>query len=64
MVYRSCIDKWREILINKQELRIVVNTKHGATKEATESLIAQLHSQGKLTTPRHENWKIRHENEI
>jgi hypothetical protein len=37
-----------------------------ATTEATgmESLIAQLRAQSKLTTPRHENQKIRHENEI
>jgi hypothetical protein len=41
-------------LINKQELWIVVNSKYGATmsqygatKEAAESLIAQLLSQGK-----------------
>jgi hypothetical protein len=32
--------------------------------EAAESLIAQLHSQGKLITPRRENRKIRHEIEI
>jgi hypothetical protein len=32
--------------------------------EAAESLIAQLHSQGELTTPRRENRKIRHEIEI
>jgi hypothetical protein len=32
--------------------------------EAAESLRAQLHSQGKLTTLRHENRKIRHEIEI
>jgi hypothetical protein len=35
-----------------------------ATTEAVESLIAQLRSQGKLTTPRCENQKIRHEIEI
>jgi hypothetical protein len=58
-------------LINKQELRIVVNSRYGATKsqygatkEAAESLIAQLESLGKLTTPRHKNIKIQHENEI
>jgi hypothetical protein len=56
-------------LIDKQELQIVVNSKYGAiisqyraTKEAAESLIAQLDSQGYLTTPRHENRKIGHEN--
>jgi hypothetical protein len=31
---------------------------------AAVSLRAQLHSQGKLTTPRHENRKIRHEIQI
>jgi hypothetical protein len=31
---------------------------------AAESLIAQLHSQGKLTAPKCKNRKIRHENEI
>jgi hypothetical protein len=31
---------------------------------AAEILIAQLHSQCKLTTPRHEYRKIRHENEL
>jgi hypothetical protein len=31
-----------------------VGTKYGAMAEAMESLIAQLHSQGKLTMPRHE----------
>jgi hypothetical protein len=36
----------------------------GATTVAEESLIAQLHSQGKLTTPRRENRKIGHEIEI
>jgi hypothetical protein len=37
---------------------------YGTTTEAAESLIAQLHSQSKLTTPRLENRKIRNENEI
>jgi hypothetical protein len=31
---------------------------------AEEILIAQLHSQSKLTTAWHENWKIRYENEL
>jgi hypothetical protein len=31
---------------------------------AADSLISQLHWQGKLTTPRRENRKIQHENEI
>jgi hypothetical protein len=33
-------------------------------KEAAESLIAQLHSQGTITTQRHRNRKIRHEIKI
>jgi hypothetical protein len=35
-----------------------------ATTVAAESLIAQLHSQGKLSTPRRKNRKIRHDIEI
>jgi hypothetical protein len=42
----------------------VVGSQYGATAGAAESLRAQLQSEGKLTTPRRENWKIRHENEI
>jgi transposase-like protein len=37
---------------------------HGATAGAAESVRAQLPSQSKLTTPRRENRKIRHENEL
>jgi hypothetical protein len=37
---------------------------YGATAWAAESVGAQLHSQSKLTTPRRENWKILHENEL
>jgi protein-L-isoaspartate O-methyltransferase len=36
----------------------------GATSEDSESLIAQLHTQGKLTAPRRKTQKIRHEIEI
>jgi hypothetical protein len=36
----------------------------GGSQWGEESLIAQLHSQGKLTTPRRAYQKIRHENEI
>jgi hypothetical protein len=39
-------------------------SQYGATKEAAEILIAQLHSQGKLTMPRRKNKKIRREIEI
>jgi hypothetical protein len=39
-------------------------SQYGATKEAAESLKAQLDSQSKLPMPRRENQKIRHENEI
>jgi hypothetical protein len=42
----------------------VVGSQYGATTGAAESLIAQLHSQGKLTTPRGKNRRIRLENEI
>jgi hypothetical protein len=42
----------------------VVGSQYGAMTEAAESLTAQLYSQGKLTTPRRKNWKIRHENKI
>jgi hypothetical protein len=42
----------------------VVGSQYGTTTGAAESVIAQLHSQGNLTTPRRENQKIRHENEI
>jgi hypothetical protein len=45
-------------------MRAVDYSKYGATTLAAESLRAQLHSQCKLTTPRHENRKIRHENEL
>jgi hypothetical protein len=40
----------------------VVGSQYGATTGAAENLIAQLHSQGKLTTPRCENRKIPNEN--
>jgi hypothetical protein len=42
----------------------VVSAQYGAITVAAESLLVQLDSQDKLTTPRRENWKIRHENEI
>jgi hypothetical protein len=42
----------------------VVGSQFGATAGAAESLLAQLHSQRKLNTPRRENQKIHHENEI
>jgi hypothetical protein len=40
----------------------IVGSQYGATTVAVESLIAQLDSQGKLTTLRSENQKIRHRN--
>jgi hypothetical protein len=43
---------------------VVVGSMYWATTGAAKSPIAQLHSQGKLTTPRHQNRKIRHEIEI
>jgi hypothetical protein len=42
----------------------VMGSQYRATTVAAERIIAQLHSQGKLTTPRCENLKIRHEIEI
>jgi hypothetical protein len=41
-----------------------VGSQYGAITVAAESLAAQLDSQGKHTTPRRENRKIRRENEI
>jgi hypothetical protein len=41
-----------------------VGSQYGATTGAAKSLIAQLESQGKITTPRSKNKKIRYENEI
>jgi hypothetical protein len=37
---------------------------YGAKTEAAESFIAQLHSQSKLTTAWHKNWKIRYKNKL
>jgi hypothetical protein len=45
-------------------LSAVMGSQYGATTGAAGSPISQLHSQGKLTTPRRENRKIRHENKI
>jgi hypothetical protein len=42
----------------------VLSSQYGATTVAAESLRAQLHSQGKLSTPRRKNRKIRHEIEL
>jgi hypothetical protein len=41
-----------------------LGSQYGATTVAAESLIAQLNSQGNLTTPRRENLKILQEIEI
>jgi hypothetical protein len=40
-----------------------LGSQYGAMTEAAEILIAQLHSQNKLTKAWHENRKIRYENE-
>jgi hypothetical protein len=48
----------------KLQATAVVNSQYGATTVAAESLIDQLHSQGKPITPSRENRKIRHEIEI
>jgi hypothetical protein len=45
-------------------MKAVVDSQYGAMAVAAHRLGAQLHSQCKLTTPRHENKKIRHENEL
>jgi hypothetical protein len=45
-------------------MRAVVDSQYGATTVAAESLIAQLHSQGKLTKPSRENQEIQHQIKI
>jgi hypothetical protein len=41
-----------------------LGSQYGAMTVAAEILIAQLHSQSKLTAAWHENWKIWYENEL
>jgi hypothetical protein len=41
-----------------------LGSQYGATTVAAEILIAQLHSQSKLTMSWQKNWKIRYENEL
>jgi hypothetical protein len=41
-----------------------LGSQYGAMTVAEEILIAQLHSQSKLTTAWHNNWKTRYENEL
>jgi hypothetical protein len=41
-----------------------LGSQYGAMTVAAEILIAQLHSQSKLTTAWHENRKIRYENDL
>jgi hypothetical protein len=41
-----------------------LGSQYGAMTVAAEILIAQLHSQSKLTTALHKNWKFRYENEL
>jgi hypothetical protein len=41
-----------------------LGSQYGGMTVAAELLIAQLHSQSKLTTAWHKNWKIRYENEL
>jgi hypothetical protein len=45
-------------------MKAAVDSQYGAMMVAADRLGAQLHSQCKLTTPRNENRKIRHENEL
>jgi hypothetical protein len=49
---------------NKICMGAALGSQYGAMTVAAEILIAQLQSQSNLTTPRHENQKIRHENEL
>jgi hypothetical protein len=49
---------------NKICMGAALGSQYGAMTVAAEILIAQLHSQSKLTTAWHENWKIQHENEL
>jgi hypothetical protein len=51
----------RALWWDRVQLQAVDYSQYGATTLAAES---PLHSQCKLTTPRHENRKIRHENEL
>jgi hypothetical protein len=45
-------------------MKSVVDSQYRAMMLAADRLGAQLHSQCKLTTTRHENRKIRHKNEL
>jgi hypothetical protein len=45
-------------------MKALVDSQYGAMMVAVDRLEAQLYSQCKLTTPRHENRKIRQENEL
>jgi tRNA A37 threonylcarbamoyladenosine modification protein TsaB len=49
---------------NNIYMSAALGSQYGDTTVAAESLIAQLNSQGKLTSPIRENRKIRHEIEI
>jgi hypothetical protein len=52
------------MLFRQSSMSAVMGSQYGATTEAAESLIAQLHSQCKFITPRRENRKIWHEKGI
>jgi hypothetical protein len=49
---------------NNMFMKAVVDSQYGAMTVAVDRLGAQLHSQCKLTTPRHKNRKIRLENKL
>jgi hypothetical protein len=49
---------------NKIYMGAALGSQYGAMTVAAETLIAQLHSQSKLTTAWHENRKIRYENKL
>jgi hypothetical protein len=45
-------------------MKAINDSQYGAMVEAADRLGAQLHSQCKLTTPRHKNQKIRHKTKL
>jgi hypothetical protein len=49
---------------NKICMGAALGFQYGAMTVAAEILIAQLHSQSKLTTAWHENWKMGYENKL
>jgi hypothetical protein len=58
------VTSFNVILQYKICMGAVLGSQNGAMTVAAEILIAQLHSQRRLTTALHENRKIRYENEL